>query len=46
MIVFVFMDQAFVTRMAAGNFYWIGLSDEKSGQWEWVNETPYVMNRR
>ncbi|XP_037533269.1 asialoglycoprotein receptor 1 [Nematolebias whitei] len=39
-------EWTFVTRMASGNFYWIGLSDEKSGQWEWVNETPYVMNRR
>ncbi|PWA19188.1 hypothetical protein CCH79_00019721 [Gambusia affinis] len=36
----------FVTRFSAGSFYWVGLSDEKSGRWEWVNQTPYVMNRR
>uniref|UniRef100_A0A3Q2TN55 C-type lectin domain-containing protein n=1 Tax=Fundulus heteroclitus TaxID=8078 RepID=A0A3Q2TN55_FUNHE len=36
----------FVTRHAAGSFYWVGLTDEKSGRWEWVNQTPYVMNRR
>ncbi|XP_061921450.1 C-type lectin domain family 10 member A [Entelurus aequoreus] len=27
-------------------FYWVGLSDERTGKWEWVNHTPYVMNRR
>ncbi|KAM6909507.1 C-type lectin domain family 10 member A-like [Xenentodon cancila] len=27
-------------------FYWMGLTDEKTGQWEWVNQTPYTMNRR
>ncbi|MEQ2179842.1 hypothetical protein GOODEAATRI_029364, partial [Goodea atripinnis] len=36
----------FVTRHSAGTFYWVGLTDEKSGRWEWVNQTPYVMNRR
>uniref|UniRef100_A0A3B5M7X9 C-type lectin domain-containing protein n=1 Tax=Xiphophorus couchianus TaxID=32473 RepID=A0A3B5M7X9_9TELE len=36
----------FVTRFSAGSFYWVGLTDEKSGRWEWVNQTPYVMNRR
>nr|XP_054590815.1 LOW QUALITY PROTEIN: asialoglycoprotein receptor 1 [Nothobranchius furzeri] len=36
----------FVTRMAGGTFFWVGLTDEKSGRWEWVNQTPYVMNRR
>lgn len=38
--------QDFVTRQAMGTFYWIGLSDERTGKWEWVNQTPYVMNRR
>uniref|UniRef100_A0A8C6MM13 C-type lectin domain-containing protein n=1 Tax=Nothobranchius furzeri TaxID=105023 RepID=A0A8C6MM13_NOTFU len=36
----------FVTRMAGGTFFWVGLTDEKSGRWEWVNQTPYVMDRR
>uniref|UniRef100_A0A7N6FE59 C-type lectin domain-containing protein n=1 Tax=Anabas testudineus TaxID=64144 RepID=A0A7N6FE59_ANATE len=36
----------FVTRHTMGTFYWVGLTDERTGKWEWVNETPYVMNRR
>ncbi|XP_028998832.1 LOW QUALITY PROTEIN: asialoglycoprotein receptor 1 [Betta splendens] len=36
----------FVTRHANGVFFWIGLSDDRIGKWEWVNQTPYVMNRR
>ncbi|XP_022075053.2 LOW QUALITY PROTEIN: asialoglycoprotein receptor 1-like [Acanthochromis polyacanthus] len=36
----------FVTRHTSGSFYWIGLTDERTGKWEWVNQTPYVMNRR
>lgn len=36
----------FVIQLASGTFFWIGLSDERTGKWEWVNQTPYVMNRR
>ncbi|XP_077355701.1 C-type lectin domain family 10 member A [Festucalex cinctus] len=36
----------FVQRHAPGHFFWVGLSDERTGSWEWVNQTPYVMNRR
>ncbi|XP_047194767.1 C-type lectin domain family 10 member A-like [Hippoglossus stenolepis] len=36
----------FVTSQSRGAFYWIGLTDEREGHWEWVNQTPYVMNRR
>ncbi|XP_041821526.1 asialoglycoprotein receptor 1-like [Chelmon rostratus] len=36
----------FVNRHASGTFYWVGLTDERTGKWEWVNQTPYVMNRR
>lgn len=36
----------FVIHQAAGTFYWVGLTDERTGKWEWVNQTPYVMNRR
>ncbi|KAM9834193.1 asialoglycoprotein receptor 1 [Syngnathus typhle] len=39
-------EWAFVRRHLSGVFYWIGLSDERTGSWEWVNQTPYVMNRR
>uniref|UniRef100_H3C3Y9 C-type lectin domain-containing protein n=1 Tax=Tetraodon nigroviridis TaxID=99883 RepID=H3C3Y9_TETNG len=35
----------FVVRLAAGALYWVGLTDE-TGKWEWVNGTPYVMERR
>ncbi|XP_070849356.1 asialoglycoprotein receptor 1-like [Chaetodon trifascialis] len=36
----------FVNRHATGAFFWVGLTDERTGKWEWVNQTPYVMNRR
>ncbi|KAM8899697.1 asialoglycoprotein receptor 1 isoform 1-T1 [Spinachia spinachia] len=36
----------FVTQYVTGVSYWIGLTDERTGDWEWVNQTPYVMNRR
>ncbi|KAE8277419.1 Asialoglycoprotein receptor 2 [Larimichthys crocea] len=36
----------FVIKHAMGVFYWVGLTDERTGKWEWVNQTPYVMNRR
>ncbi|XP_062239580.1 asialoglycoprotein receptor 1-like [Platichthys flesus] len=35
-----------VIARSSGTFYWIGLTDERTGNWEWVNQTPYVMNRR
>uniref|UniRef100_A0A3Q0T227 C-type lectin domain-containing protein n=1 Tax=Amphilophus citrinellus TaxID=61819 RepID=A0A3Q0T227_AMPCI len=36
----------FVTQRSMGSFYWVGLTDERNDQWEWVNQTPYIMNRR
>uniref|UniRef100_A0A8C5DHX3 C-type lectin domain family 10 member A-like n=1 Tax=Gouania willdenowi TaxID=441366 RepID=A0A8C5DHX3_GOUWI len=39
-------DWDFVSQHATRNFLWIGLSDERTGKWEWINHTPYVMNRR
>ncbi|XP_059210346.1 LOW QUALITY PROTEIN: asialoglycoprotein receptor 1-like [Centropristis striata] len=36
----------FVTQHVRGSFYWVGLTDGRTGSWEWVNQTPYVMNRR
>lgn len=37
--------QDFVINHAAGTFYWVGLTDQR-GRWEWVNETPYTIDRR
>uniref|UniRef100_UPI003AAD4607 uncharacterized protein n=1 Tax=Centroberyx gerrardi TaxID=166262 RepID=UPI003AAD4607 len=38
--------ETFVTTHSMPNFYWVGLTDERTGKWEWVNQTPYTMNRR
>ncbi|XP_077445857.1 asialoglycoprotein receptor 1-like isoform X1 [Stigmatopora argus] len=35
----------FVHEHMGGHFFWLGLTDER-GSWEWVNQTPYIMNRR
>lgn len=35
-----------MVELAGGMFHWVGLTDERTGEWEWVNQTPYVMNRR
>uniref|UniRef100_A0AAR2L0H2 C-type lectin domain-containing protein n=2 Tax=Pygocentrus nattereri TaxID=42514 RepID=A0AAR2L0H2_PYGNA len=37
-------EWAFVT--ANLNEYWVGLTDEITGQWRWADETPYVMDRK
>lgn len=42
----VCLYQDFVTQRSVGSFHWVGLTDERTGQWEWVNQTPYIMNRR
>lgn len=42
----VCLVQTFVIHHTMGTFYWVGLTDERTGHWEWVNQTPYVMNRR
>nr|AIT83007.1 C-type lectin domain family 10 member A [Sparus aurata] len=39
-------EWTFVIHHTMGTFYWVGLTDERTGHWEWVNQTPYVMNRR
>ncbi|XP_029283815.1 LOW QUALITY PROTEIN: C-type lectin domain family 10 member A-like [Cottoperca gobio] len=36
----------FVTRRTTHGLFWVGLSDWRTGQWEWVNQTPYTMERR
>ncbi|XP_035987014.1 C-type lectin domain family 10 member A [Fundulus heteroclitus] len=36
----------FVTKNSVPHLYWVGLTDGRTGKWEWVNQTPYVMQRR
>ncbi|KAJ3585418.1 hypothetical protein NHX12_014137 [Muraenolepis orangiensis] len=36
----------FVTSKTIPVYHWIGLTDERTGKWEWVNQTPYTMDRR
>uniref|UniRef100_A0A3Q1H8S8 C-type lectin domain-containing protein n=1 Tax=Anabas testudineus TaxID=64144 RepID=A0A3Q1H8S8_ANATE len=36
----------FVTKRTIPDFYWVGLTDGRTGKWEWVNQTPYTMERR
>ncbi len=38
--------QDFVTGRTIPGLFWVGLSDWRTGRWEWVNQTPYVMERR
>ncbi|XP_058632928.1 asialoglycoprotein receptor 1-like isoform X1 [Onychostoma macrolepis] len=35
----------FVTNFAKPHDYWIGLTDQNTGQWRWADDTPYIMNR-
>uniref|UniRef100_A0A8C1Q718 Si:ch211-283g2.3 n=1 Tax=Cyprinus carpio TaxID=7962 RepID=A0A8C1Q718_CYPCA len=35
----------FVTSTAKPQEYWIGLTDNNTGQWRWTDETPYTMNK-
>uniref|UniRef100_A0A3B4X024 C-type lectin domain-containing protein n=1 Tax=Seriola lalandi dorsalis TaxID=1841481 RepID=A0A3B4X024_SERLL len=36
----------FVTRHSVPGLFWVGLSDQRTGKWEWVNQTPYTMEHR
>lgn len=36
----------FVTKNSVPHLYWVGLTDGRTGKWEWVNQTPYTMQRR
>ncbi|MBN3306932.1 CLC10 protein, partial [Amia calva] len=38
-------ERGFVSRRTMPNYYWIGLTDARTGSWEWVDKTPYVMVR-
>ncbi|KAK2863513.1 hypothetical protein Q5P01_003046 [Channa striata] len=36
----------FVTHRSIPDSFWVGLTDGRTGKWEWVNRTPYIMERR
>ncbi|KAL7837921.1 hypothetical protein AOLI_G00263250 [Acnodon oligacanthus] len=38
-------EWTFVTERTTLNHYWVGLTDEDTGQWRWADGTPYVMNK-
>uniref|UniRef100_A0AAY4BZ13 C-type lectin domain-containing protein n=1 Tax=Denticeps clupeoides TaxID=299321 RepID=A0AAY4BZ13_9TELE len=39
-------ERRFVVSRTAPLFFWLGLSDERTGSWEWVDRTPYKIDRR
>ncbi|XP_062239555.1 C-type lectin domain family 10 member A-like [Platichthys flesus] len=39
-------DWDFVTPHTHSEFFWVGLSDWRTGTWEWVDQTPYSMDSR
>ncbi|XP_030580961.1 asialoglycoprotein receptor 1-like isoform X2 [Archocentrus centrarchus] len=36
----------FVTNRTIPEYFWIGLSDWRTGSWEWVDQTPYTVESR
>uniref|UniRef100_A0AAR2J7N0 C-type lectin domain-containing protein n=1 Tax=Pygocentrus nattereri TaxID=42514 RepID=A0AAR2J7N0_PYGNA len=38
-------EWVFVTARTTLQHYWVGLTDEDTGQWRWTDGTPYVMNK-
>ncbi|XP_035377662.1 C-type lectin domain family 10 member A-like [Electrophorus electricus] len=36
-------EKEFVISHTTPHYYWLGLTDERTGQWEWLDGTPYVM---
>ncbi|XP_035377661.1 asialoglycoprotein receptor 1-like [Electrophorus electricus] len=36
-------EKEFVISRTTPHYYWLGLTDERTGQWEWLDGTPYVM---
>ncbi|KAK7163921.1 hypothetical protein R3I94_002591 [Phoxinus phoxinus] len=35
----------FITSFAYPRAYWVGLTDQNTGEWRWADETPYTMNK-
>ncbi|XP_055043493.2 asialoglycoprotein receptor 1 [Misgurnus anguillicaudatus] len=38
-------EKEFVVSKTKPLYYWLGLTDERTGEWEWLDGTPYVMER-
>ncbi|XP_076842396.1 asialoglycoprotein receptor 1-like [Brachyhypopomus gauderio] len=38
-------EKEFVISRTSPYFYWLGLTDERTGEWEWLDGTAYVMVR-
>ncbi|XP_051536680.1 asialoglycoprotein receptor 1-like [Myxocyprinus asiaticus] len=38
-------EWAFVSNITIPNNYWVGLTDQNTGQWRWADGTPYTMNK-
>ncbi|XP_060792851.1 asialoglycoprotein receptor 1 [Neoarius graeffei] len=38
-------EKEFVIKNTRPYFYWLGLSDERTGKWEWLDGTPYQMDK-
>ncbi|KAM9445812.1 asialoglycoprotein receptor 1 isoform 2-T2 [Clarias gariepinus] len=39
-------EKDFILKNIRPLFYWLGLSDERTGEWEWLDGTPYQMDKR
>ncbi|XP_051966222.1 C-type lectin domain family 10 member A-like isoform X2 [Xyrauchen texanus] len=38
-------EWTFVTNITIPDLYWVGLTDQNTGQWRWADDTPYTMNK-
>ncbi|XP_056098620.1 asialoglycoprotein receptor 1 isoform X1 [Rhinichthys klamathensis goyatoka] len=38
-------EWAFLNNHTIPELYWVGLTDQDTGQWRWADDTPYTMNK-
>ncbi|XP_052454540.1 asialoglycoprotein receptor 1 isoform X3 [Carassius gibelio] len=38
-------EWAFLNNQTMPTGFWVGLTDQTTGQWRWADETPYIMNK-
>ncbi|XP_056098622.1 asialoglycoprotein receptor 1-like [Rhinichthys klamathensis goyatoka] len=38
-------EWAFLNKHTIPEHYWVGLTDQDTGQWRWADDTPYTMNK-
>ncbi|XP_056313227.1 C-type lectin domain family 10 member A isoform X4 [Danio aesculapii] len=38
-------EWSFLNNYTIPKHYWVGLTDQNTGQWRWVDETPYIINK-